>query len=399
MGADLSGVRVHTDGSAAGLSDELDARAFTVGGHVAFGRDEYRPGTPAGDALLAHELAHVAQQAGGPVAEGATEEVEADADRAAAHAVGTLWGAGDVAQQLLDGSGPVQARAGAGLRRCSKKPADPPAILHNLPDDTAPLSAPGEQVDFSLLGQSGRPDAFETIYTTVGGNFDRPGGPTTLTLPGHGALHQPFFVPSGWNGTDPVGVDVKIRRKSDGAIFAEKHWQFGKKVFAPTSLSPFENGPQPISQGGEVVFSYLLNPQPPAGWTGTPGGPYYQHDTIRERFEGSTCNVKPAELKPEVADANPGLTTPEAIAGAFFPSQAYNASFTVSSKDIIEDRHSEGGFYQGAASLISKMSKPHEIAWDHVQVYEAEPGVVLGRFTIRFTMHGGGAMTIEKIPG
>src|SRR5262249_1490194 len=59
VGGDLSGVRVHTDVEAAGLSDELDARAFTVGGHVAFGRDEYRPGTAVGDALLAHELAHV----------------------------------------------------------------------------------------------------------------------------------------------------------------------------------------------------------------------------------------------------------------------------------------------------------------------------------------------------
>ncbi|HWK90206.1 MAG TPA: DUF4157 domain-containing protein, partial [Longimicrobium sp.] len=66
LGRDFSGVRVHTDGRAASLSDGMRARAFTVGEHVAFGAGEYRPGTPVGDALIAHELAHVAQQQGAP---------------------------------------------------------------------------------------------------------------------------------------------------------------------------------------------------------------------------------------------------------------------------------------------------------------------------------------------
>lgn len=56
---DLSDVRVHIDGTAASLAARLDARAFTVGRHVALGSGQYRPGTTAGDALLAHELAHV----------------------------------------------------------------------------------------------------------------------------------------------------------------------------------------------------------------------------------------------------------------------------------------------------------------------------------------------------
>ena len=45
------------------MAGELGARAVTVGEHVAFAPGEYRPGTPVGDALLAHELAHVGQQA------------------------------------------------------------------------------------------------------------------------------------------------------------------------------------------------------------------------------------------------------------------------------------------------------------------------------------------------
>jgi uncharacterized protein DUF4157 len=63
-GQDFSGVRVHTGGAAAGLSDRLGARAFTLGGDIAFAPGEYRPGTALGDALIAHELAHVVQQRG-----------------------------------------------------------------------------------------------------------------------------------------------------------------------------------------------------------------------------------------------------------------------------------------------------------------------------------------------
>ena len=62
FGQDFSGVRVHTDARAAQLADKLNARAFTLGSDIAFGASEYQPGTPIGDALIAHELAHVVQQ-------------------------------------------------------------------------------------------------------------------------------------------------------------------------------------------------------------------------------------------------------------------------------------------------------------------------------------------------
>ncbi|MDX2301254.1 MAG: DUF4157 domain-containing protein, partial [Microscillaceae bacterium] len=62
FGSNFSQVEVHTDQTAAQLATDMNARAFTVGNHVAFGSGEYRPGTLVGDALLAHELAHVEQQ-------------------------------------------------------------------------------------------------------------------------------------------------------------------------------------------------------------------------------------------------------------------------------------------------------------------------------------------------
>ena len=54
-------VRIHDDAQAAALADAADARAFTVGNHIFFNRGEYRPRSPTGRALLAHELAHVEQ--------------------------------------------------------------------------------------------------------------------------------------------------------------------------------------------------------------------------------------------------------------------------------------------------------------------------------------------------
>ncbi|MEL6793036.1 MAG: DUF4157 domain-containing protein, partial [Pseudomonadota bacterium] len=64
FGRDFSAVRVHDDARAARLNEEINARAFTTGSDIFFGAGRYAPGTESGDRLLAHELAHVAQQTG-----------------------------------------------------------------------------------------------------------------------------------------------------------------------------------------------------------------------------------------------------------------------------------------------------------------------------------------------
>ena len=68
VGFDLDAVRIHDDAEAHAATRERHARAVTAGGDVLFARGAYRPGTPAGRELLLHELAHVAQQAGGAAA-------------------------------------------------------------------------------------------------------------------------------------------------------------------------------------------------------------------------------------------------------------------------------------------------------------------------------------------
>lgn len=66
FGYDFSGVRVHMDGEAAVGAQAVQARAYTIGSDIVFGAGEYAPATAQGKRLIAHELAHVVQQAQGP---------------------------------------------------------------------------------------------------------------------------------------------------------------------------------------------------------------------------------------------------------------------------------------------------------------------------------------------
>ncbi|WP_424103152.1 DUF4157 domain-containing protein [Moorena producens] len=65
MGADFTGVRVHTDTRSDQLNRSIQAKAFTTGQDVFFRQGEYQPGTRGGQETIAHELTHVLQQSGG----------------------------------------------------------------------------------------------------------------------------------------------------------------------------------------------------------------------------------------------------------------------------------------------------------------------------------------------
>ncbi len=125
FGQSFAQVRLHTDAHAAQVSDGLNARAFTVGRHVAFGAGEYQPGTLIGDALIAHELAHVAQQGQGAAASGplhkgggAYSALEEDADVAAVGAVAALWGGAQGRLSDIGHQAMPRLRSGLQLQRC-----------------------------------------------------------------------------------------------------------------------------------------------------------------------------------------------------------------------------------------------------------------------------------------
>jgi hypothetical protein len=90
LGADLSGVRVHTGGESQAAAASIGARAYTVGQNIHFAEGQYDPSSAAGQHLIAHEVAHTVQQRGGATHRQNKLEVsspgdpaEVEADRAA----------------------------------------------------------------------------------------------------------------------------------------------------------------------------------------------------------------------------------------------------------------------------------------------------------------------------
>ncbi len=62
FGHDFSNVKIHIDSNANQLARSINAKAFTRGSDVVFGRGEYSPGSSSGKRILGHELVHVVQQ-------------------------------------------------------------------------------------------------------------------------------------------------------------------------------------------------------------------------------------------------------------------------------------------------------------------------------------------------
>jgi hypothetical protein len=168
FGYSFSRVRVHTDAKAGELSNTLDARAFTVGEHVAFGAGEYKPGTLVGDALIAHELAHVVQQGGevsphAPLQKGGAGEssLEEDADQSAVGAVVSLWGKAKGGLANISKSAMPRLRSGLRLNRCGGKgkstsSAKPTLSLSNdTYDDSTPATESHKRIQFDVAVPSG----------------------------------------------------------------------------------------------------------------------------------------------------------------------------------------------------------------------------------------------------
>ncbi|MEV5967204.1 DUF4157 domain-containing protein [Kribbella sp. NPDC051952] len=182
-GASLSGVTLHTGPAADAFVRSQGARATTEGNRVALASG-YRPGTVEGDAVLAHELAHVVQQgapaglsSGTPSAAGHGGH-EHEADHAAA-AVLARTGRHDSAFRAR-GADPAAIAAapaprlsrGLGLRlqRCGDDPIYATSQTGPAPTTNAPVYA----------GAKG-----ESFYDTLG-MFDYRDGAFRATIDGDG---------------------------------------------------------------------------------------------------------------------------------------------------------------------------------------------------------------------
>ncbi|HEX5063476.1 MAG TPA: DUF4157 domain-containing protein, partial [Kofleriaceae bacterium] len=92
LSTDLSDVRVHDGEAANAQAGDQDALAYAQGNDIFFAAGQYDPNNDEKRGLLAHEVAHVAQQKGAPADRNpnstrAGDAAERDADQAAARMV------------------------------------------------------------------------------------------------------------------------------------------------------------------------------------------------------------------------------------------------------------------------------------------------------------------------
>lgn len=133
IGADFSGVRVHTGTEAAALSSELEAQAFTHGNDIYFNQNKFDATSSTGRHLLAHELTHTVQQGAAIQKKAAPEGERKSGD---AEKLTTRDGLEDAAVQRK--TGPASTGAGHTIQRAPGKAAV-----------ATPSVASGEVVDVS----------------------------------------------------------------------------------------------------------------------------------------------------------------------------------------------------------------------------------------------------------
>jgi hypothetical protein len=230
FGHDFSNVRVHTDAHAAGLSNQLNARAFTIGSDIAFGAGEYQPGTMIGDALLAHELAHVVQQGGGAPQTtlhkgevSSDESLEEEADVSAVGAVSSLWFGARGAIADIGKQAAPQLRSGLRLQRCNKTPKAPDNLLEGPILEAVNLLAQSDQeVDRNTARQI-REDRVHVYYIED--------------------LKQPADIDSILTkaGYDPALYTVYLHPVSGANMFVQKNALGFRPLAYPTDIFGFRS--------------------------------------------------------------------------------------------------------------------------------------------------------------
>ncbi len=81
FGHDFGDVRIHTDARAGDSAQAVDALAYTAGPNIVLPVDTYKPASPEGRKLLAHELTHVVQQSLPAAGHASEQAAEAEANR------------------------------------------------------------------------------------------------------------------------------------------------------------------------------------------------------------------------------------------------------------------------------------------------------------------------------
>jgi hypothetical protein len=153
LGADLSGVRVHTGSESAAANDAVGARAYTLGSDIHFGANQYDPSSGAGEHLLAHEVAHTVQQGGGAQRMQFKLDVSSPGD--------ALEHEADRAADAMVAGAAASVSMGSGVQRVQREKL-PPSKTDNA-------SASFTLKEVPLLGENGMDIGYVTLKASLSG--------------------------------------------------------------------------------------------------------------------------------------------------------------------------------------------------------------------------------------
>ena len=205
LGADLSGVRIHTGDEADKLSRAMGATAFTTGQDIFFRSGLFNPHSADGLRLIAHEATHTLQQATGPVAGtpsagGVSISDPSDAFEQAAERAADAVASGSSAGEGAQSDTPLQ-------RKIEEEPyiqrstSSTPMSVQRDPDEDARRARfnflpPSLELPMGPLTGTLTPGGAELGYQRggfrAGGEYSW-GGPLGLNM-GYGAPLQPWMM-------------------------------------------------------------------------------------------------------------------------------------------------------------------------------------------------------------
>jgi plasmid stability protein len=247
FGHDFASVKIHADGHADQMSKAVNARAFVTGQDVFFRQGEYKPQSPEGMHLLAHELTHTIQQSRGTVSgtsigdglavsdpnDAFEQEASSVADSVARGErvnVGRASDAGMV-QRSVDKGQMVLQREGPNPPPAAPAPSTGTGIKHTF--ETPPLKIPGEAVSLGPVKMQSETKAeisFDTPSPDVSSS-----DPSAKTQTRAGVTASP---------TGGVGYQTEVQReferRVDGAL---KGWK-----------PSIKGGGKVTTNGGEIAL-------------------------------------------------------------------------------------------------------------------------------------------------
>jgi hypothetical protein len=255
-----------------------------------------------------------------------------------------------------------------------------------IPFDRNPLSAPGEQIIFDADLTHATPTDYQLVYTGAGGDFNTTGsGTKSVTVPGLKKSNLYFFIDSKWDKKSSVTVKLEIQKAADKSVVKTETWTFGPKPYFPTEVTQKQS--ETDEHDNPARFRYKVGPD-----RGKDGKADYEHQTVLESFGTRTSNIKLADLKPEYAKAK-GLTTDQQVTDHFFGTSSENGTFAINKDDEFGDRHSGG---VDKARLEAALTTMKDVYVDLPQTYSSEPGVALGKYTVRRITKENGDKKIKK---